>query len=648
MKWPCHCLYFAVILWLITTGVEKSVQAQVWEEWAARYGGSAIGEDQSKAIDMSAEGPIFVTGFSTESGSSRDLATIMYQPDGSQAWVALYDGPGHGDDEANDIIVDEMLDDGSDEYMYIYVTGFSTGSGTAKDIITLKYNTSGQQLWAQRYDGPVHGDDAASAIAADWQGNVYVTGYSSGGGSSWDLTTIKYSQAGAELWVARYNGVSNAADVANAIAVDDTGNVYVAGYSSTLLNQDLLVIKYDPSGQQQWVALYSGGTYEESEVANALCLDNAGNILAGGFTGSVTESDYLIVKFDPAGRLLWEAFSFADTAGCIYDMGVDDAGNVYVTGIFEGSSTSYSVTEKYSPAGLRLWQEVYESPMNDLAGTYGLALDSQANVYITGSTYQAASGEDYLTIKYNTSGVMQWLITYAGPASGTDCVLDLVISPYQDVVITGRSMGSGTNYDYATVLYSQAGPPTPVVLAEFYAVPAENGVELTWQTAAEINCYGWQVQRASQALNYQDISPFIPGFGSSQEPHDYSFSDQTIEPGLSYNYRLKQIDLEGSITFSPPVDVAVPALAAEFRLVGAHPNPFNPTTTISYKLQAASCVSLKVYDAAGSLVAELVGGRREVGSHEITFDGSGLPSGVYYYRLTAGTDVASGKMVLMK
>jgi hypothetical protein len=85
-----------------------------------------------------------------------------------------------------------------------------------------------------------------------------------------------------------------------------------------------------------------------------------------------------------------------------------------------------------------------------------------------------------------------------------------------------------------------------------------------------------------------------------------------------------------------------------FALVGASPNPFNPSTTISYKLSTNSLVSLKVYDTAGRLVNTLVNGQREAGSYQITFDGSNLASGVYLYSLTAGSNYATGKMVLLK
>ena len=86
----------------------------------------------------------------------------------------------------------------------------------------------------------------------------------------------------------------------------------------------------------------------------------------------------------------------------------------------------------------------------------------------------------------------------------------------------------------------------------------------------------------------------------------------------------------------------------EFTLWGIHPNPFNPTTIISFQLPVASFVNLSVYDISGRTVTKIVNGWREAGLHKVTFDGSNLASGVYICRLTAGKKVVSNKLVLMK
>ena len=141
----------------------------------------------------------------------------------TEEWVARYNGPGDWSDGAYSIAVDN---EGN-----VYVTGYSWGSGTNWDYATIKYDQDGNELWVARYNGPGNNGDVASSIALDKEGNVYVTGYSYDSGTYYDYATVKYDPNGNELWVARYNGPRNDEDYAYSIAVDNAGNVYVTGTS---------------------------------------------------------------------------------------------------------------------------------------------------------------------------------------------------------------------------------------------------------------------------------------------------------------------------------------------------------------------------------------------------------------------------------
>jgi hypothetical protein len=186
-------------------------------------------------------GNLYVTGYSSSAGTLRDYVTIKYLPDGDTAWTARYDGPANDRDEACAVVVDP--------WGAVCVTGFSWDSPTNLDYATVKYLPNGDTAWVRRYNGPDNQGDGAEAIAVDPAGCLYVTGASSSGGSQ-DYATVKYLSHGDMAWVRRYDGGANGYDQASAIATDGLGNVYVTGCSwGTGTSADYATIKYVPNPQ---------------------------------------------------------------------------------------------------------------------------------------------------------------------------------------------------------------------------------------------------------------------------------------------------------------------------------------------------------------------------------------------------------------
>ncbi len=193
----------------------------------------------------------------------------------------------------------------------------------------------------------------------------------------------------------------------------------------------------------------------------------------------------------------------------------------------------------------------------------------------------------------------------------------------------------------------------PIQMASFRAECAgTNRVLLRWSTLGEKNNYGFQVQKAGSSHDYQPVpGAWIPGQGSTAAPHDYAWTDTAAAPGIYY--RLEQIDLDGTVHYSDGVqadqatDVPAENTPACFSLEQNYPNPFNPSTTIRYALPLRAHVTLSLFNCLGQEVVRIVNGEQEAGYQIVRFDGSGIASGVYFYRLRAGDFVQTRKLVLL-
>lgn len=185
----------------------------------------------------------------------------------------------------------------------------------------------------------------------------------------------------------------------------------------------------------------------------------------------------------------------------------------------------------------------------------------------------------------------------------------------------------------------------PVELTSFVAKLAGNTVVLNWKTATETNNYGFEVERQVGSSSWSKIG-FVAGAGNSNIPKEYSFVDKSAQSG-TIEYRLKQIDRDGKFEYHKQIEVTLET-AMNFDLAQNFPNPFNPSTEISFKLPSSGFVSLKIYDIQGREIATLLDEEMSAGVHRVKFDGSKLSSGNYIYKISAGSFTAVKRMVLLK
>ena len=366
--------------------------------WVARYAGPGGNDDFVRGIALDGQGNVYVTGSSVGLTTAFDYATVKYSPDGLEQWVARYNGPGSYNDEPSGLAVDAQGN--------VYVTGTEAIDGSRSQYATVKYDTNGQELWVANY-GPGLGQDGAYAIDLDAGGNVLVTGHSRGETSDEDYATLKYDPDGRLLWSVRYTypGVFSS-DSARFLQVDQAGNVYVTGYSAgPTFWPDYLTIKYDANGNELWTARYDGAAHE-SDYVSGLGLDAQGNVYV---TGNSEGYPVTLKYSPDGALVWKQVFmEGGPAASWVYTLAVDSDGGVVVGGCSSlGTGVQQAVAVKYEASGTRLWQGYYGTPGAQLTCAHVVAADAVGGVYWTGlSQFDLGFGNyrhDLTTLRYDAA-----------------------------------------------------------------------------------------------------------------------------------------------------------------------------------------------------------------------------------------------------
>ncbi|MBD2721063.1 SBBP repeat-containing protein [Hymenobacter armeniacus] len=486
---------------------------QVSETWLAHYNSDVSGDDRATAMAVDGNDAVYVTGTVSNYQNNEliDFVTVKYDArTGQQLWAARYSGPAHQDDVPTALAVDRNGN--------VFVTGYSS-NGSNFDYLTIKYSArTGQQRWLARYNGPANGNDNAVGIAVNAAGDAYVTGSSVEATGGVNYVTIKYDGAtGRTEWRTRYNGPANATDTPVGIALTHSGDVYVTGSSYCAADYDYATVQYDGrTGRQQWASRF-GGTPAHDDLAKDLAVDAAGNVyVTGNSQNAAGNADYATVKYDErTGQPLWvtryaETATSADNAVAI---AVDPSGNAYVTGssdglrapdappLLPGSTISpHYATVKYgSRTGQQRWVARYFGPQVQSGIPedtdeipVDVALDASGDVYITGTAIYLFRSI-YATVKYDKQrGHELWLGLASHPGYKTATATALAVSPQGDAYATGWASDYGPKLvDYGTVKYGRhtgcpnTDPATsaPVAL-EAYPNPAGAATLLRYRLPA--------------------------------------------------------------------------------------------------------------------------------------------------------------------
>lgn len=647
-----------------------------YAQWAKKAGGSSSDILRSQAVDAS--GNVYISGnfsgtadFDPGAGTTNlvsaggeDIFFAKYNSNGEIVWA--FRAGGTGTDRSLAIAVDGS----GNVYIGGYFTGtvdFDPGAGTTNLVSAggncaffAKYNSSGELLWAKSIGNDI--GSQTKSLKVDGSGNVYITGYFNGivdfdpGAGSFNLESAgsleiffaKYDTNGDFVWAKSIAGEGY--DEVASLSLDGSSNVYIAGnfmgtadfdpsggttnLTSGLSNYDLFFAKYTTDGNLTW-AKNVGGT--DSQDPKAISVDGSGNVYITGrfnstvdfdpgagttnLTGTAFSFDIFFAKYTTDGVFTWAKQVGDENTEISKDISVDGSGNVYITGEF-------GVTVDFDPG----------------AGTTNLV---------------SAGSYDAFFAKYDSNGDLAWAKSVGG--TGYESGYALALDGNGFLYIAGTFSGSGDfDPDAGTLTLTSAGSDDiffgkynvsdgllPVELTSFSARFTNKTILLEWQTATEVLNYGFEVEK-KEVNGVWVKRGFVAGHGNSNSPKEYTFTD-ALSSGGKMIYRLKQIDVDGSFTYSNEVEVSSSGLPTEFTLMQNYPNPFNPSTQIEFALPGESSVTLEVLNVLGERVAVLLENETlAAGSHSANFRAAEQVSGIYFYRLT--TDGWSGikKMIYMK
>ena len=521
---------------------------------------------------------------------------------------------------------------------FIYVTGYSVGKSGDKDFLTVKYAPTGKEVWTATFEGPGNADgsdDIANAIAVDGKGNVFVTGSTHGGFRGRDFCTVKYDRNGTQIWVNYYSGtgrIDNSDEEAVGIALDNSSSVLVTGSTDEMgTSLDFCTVKYSNDGATLWAQTFDGQGRAE-DIVKSVKVDSKDNvIISGSSKGLISDLDYLTVKYDASGNELWHAVYHGPGGNITINtdevsaMILDRENNIYVTGYGWNAATAKDfLTVKYDSEGEEQWVSRVDNVSTtreegrvneDVANA--IALDGSGNIYLTGKTVLSEGGSAYFTCKLNGKGQLIWGKKYSSDDyyMSDDEANAIAVDQRGNVYVTGYTngfsfgMSCGSSREFTTVKYSASG-------------------ELRW----EKNYDG-----SGRLENSDDIARAI----SLDSKGGIYVMGESKGEGTELDYCLIRYD-----EFTKREESA--AKSGEFSLNDNFPNPFNPSTQISFNVPVASNVRLAIYDISGREVALLVNNVLSQGNHKYEWNASQFSSGTYFYRIQAEGFTKTKKMLLVK
>ncbi len=583
--------------------------------WTRTYG--ARSNDYGYCVQQTADGGYIIAGTTIEYSSYYQVYLIKTDVHGNQVWQQTYGG------DLTDwgYSVQQTSDGG-----YI-IAGKTHSFMPSGELYLVKTDGFGNQIW-QTYFGGTPSFECGYCVQQTTDGGYIVTGETGMFGPSMDAYLVKTNAVGALVWQQGYGG-DNSEEVGRYVCQTLDGGYIITGFIMVpgAGGSDILMIKTDYHGNLLWQRTF-GSVFNEYGFSVQQTTD--GGYIIAGDTGE-NHYDVYVIKTDSMGHPIWQN----SYGGINNDFGRSvqqtlDGGYI-VAGYAEASITAIPDVYllKIDTAGNLVWQSTFGGAGHDYG--YDVRQTQDCGYIVAGYTDSFGADNQVYLIKTEPDffpanislDLIPFTLPILIPASGGSFSFYAFVSN-EDSINTNVTLWTKQILPDSTITGPILGPFT-------VSLPPGTTGWLRHQNVpgsappGEYKYIGYagiypNTIWSSDTLIYTKLTtgsgPLIGDWANTGESFDGEWSQTAFIPSS-------------------------PALVVS-------PNPFNPTTAISFKLQAPSHIRLAIWDTAGRLVTTLVGGWQEAGAHDVTFDGSNLPSGVYLYRLTAGQNTASGKMVLLK
>lgn len=436
--------------WLISCSIYSQSELKVFQDWMTPAGTQNFFYKNVTRVDGS--GNVYVAGATMNGAGNYDILLAKFNSSGVQQWIQQIDGTAHFQDFATALQLD-----GSGN---VYMTGAITNDTATMyaDLFISKYNSGGVLQWTNTYDGYDLPDGGTDIYINTSAGLVYVSGSSYNASVNQDFVAISYNTSGVQQWASRYAHSSGGEDVPVRIEKGRFNEVLISGAVQTGTGTyRWAVVKYHYTSGAYVSSTFSANSTTGIEEVRDMVTDASGNIYLAGFAPSLSDGyDYDVIKMDSNLVIQWERTydgnGFNDKATAIQ---VSASGDVYVTGYTRQDTVEKNnyLTLKYNSSGTLIWSRTFNDSLNGDDEAYAMALDNNGKIIITGNAQTEINQMDYYTIKYDTAGTIEWSINYDGDKHLHDRATNVAIDTVGAIIVTGASETASGVYEYATVRY---------------------------------------------------------------------------------------------------------------------------------------------------------------------------------------------------